>query len=608
MGGTQMGQRLGYPLGRTLKRMLKNVAALDKGIFWGFGWYTIFAAVYPFFGVILPKLLIQELVKGQQADINKVIYIVTGFFAASAIFGFGKTYIENACYPRLTALRIDYLRDMFIKLVTMDYSHTEDASFYERNGKAMEANSNNDNGMEGSYHKLFEMPAIALTMVVLMVFIGRVSPLILMGLCINAAAVIWIRYSVSKYQYSRKKDLSHSERRKKYYYNTTHDFGYGKDIRLYGFKDRILSNYNKEIQGYVGIYRQIYNKEYLLGFAGLLTLLISDALTYGILIYKTVNGMSIADFSMYLASVLSLSLAMRNLSEKAAVLIQEGQYVWDFYCFLDSDLGEKGGEKKAIEDDTLEVVFDNVSFKYPGTDKYIFKNLNFTIHKGERLAIVGINGAGKSTLVKLMTGLFDVTEGEIRINGIPLKEFDSKELFSMFSVVFQDVNIIAYSLLENVACTSEDVDREKAKAALKKAGLGDKLKELDRGLDTMMLKIIDENGTEFSGGQNQKLAIAKALYKDANMVIMDEPTAALDALAEAEIYESFSDLVKGKTAVYISHRLASTKFCDKIALFDNDGLKEYGSHEELMEAKGDYYNMFTVQGKYYNQEGEEENE
>lgn len=600
-----MNQRMGYPLGKTLKRMLDNAAVLDRVIFWDFSWYTIFAAVYPFFGVILPKLLIQELVKGQQADISRIVYIVVGFFAISEIFGFGKTYIENACYPRLTALRMGYVSDMFVKLVSMDYKYTEDASFYEENERAMDANSSNSNGMEAVYHRMFEMPAIALAMVILMIFIGRVSPIILIGLCINAAAAIWIRYSVSRYQYSRKKDLSHLERRKKYYYNTTHDFGYGKDIRLYGFKDRILSNYSKEIQGYVGIYRQIYNKEYTLGFIGLCTLLLSDALTYGILIYKVVNGMSIADFSMYLSAVLSLSIAMKDLSDKAAEIIHEGQYVWDFYCFMDSDLGENGGEKKAIENDTLEIVFDNVSFKYPGTDKYIFKNLNFTIHKGERLAIVGVNGAGKSTLVKLMTGLFDVTEGEIRINGIPLKEFDRKALFSMFSVVFQDVNVLAFSLLENVASTSENRDEEKAIEALEKAGLGDKLKELDKGLDTMMLKIIDENGTEFSGGQNQKLAIARALYKDANMVIMDEPTAALDALAEAEIYESFSSLVEGKTAVYISHRLASTKFCDKIALFDNDGLKEYGSHDELMEAKGEYYNMFTIQGKYYNQEGVE---
>ena len=236
--------------------------------------------------------------------------------------------------------------------------------------------------------------------------------------------------------------------------------------------------------------------------------------------------------------------------------------------------------------------------------KYIFKNLNFTIHKGERLAIVGINGAGKSTLVKLMVGLFDVTEGEIRINGIPIKEFDKKQLFAMFSVVFQDVNLLAFTVKENVTCSSVGIDDERVKDALTRVGLKDKIESLPNGTDQMMLKIIEEDGIELSGGESQKLSIARALYKDGNMVIMDEPTAALDALAEAEIYENFSELVKGKTSVYISHRLASTKFCDKIALFDGDGLKEYGNHEELMELQGDYYHMFFVQGKYYTEGGE----
>lgn len=270
---------------------------------------------------------------------------------------------------------------------------------------------------------------------------------------------------------------------------------------------------------------------------------------------------------------------------------------------MSKDLGEKGGERRAIANDTLEVEFKNVSFKYPNTEKYIFKNLNLKINKGEKLAIVGINGAGKSTLIKLMTGLFDVTEGEILINEIPIKEFNKKELFSMFSVVFQDINILAYTIGENVACNSDNIDENRVFTALDKVGLGEKVRGFSKGLNQMMLKIIDENGTEFSGGENQKLAIARALYEDANMVIMDEPTAALDALAEAEIYENFSELVKGKTAVYVSHRLASTKFCDNIALFDNDGLKEYGSHEELMEKRGSYYEMFTIQGKYYNEGG-----
>lgn len=173
----------------------------------------------------------------------------------------------------------------------------------------------------------------------------------------------------------------------------------------------------------------------------------------------------------------------------------------------------------------------------------------------------------------------------------------------MFSVVFQDINILSFTIKENVSSTSQSIDEKRVFESLDKVGLGDKVRAFPKGLDQMMLKIIEPDGTEFSGGESQKLAIARALYKDGNMVIMDEPTAALDALAEAEIYENFSELVKGKTAVYISHRLASTKFCDKIALFDNDGLKEYGNHDELMELRGSYYEMFMIQGKYYKEGG-----
>ena len=254
------------------------------------------------------------------------------------------------------------------------------------------------------------------------------------------------------------------------------------------------------------------------------------------------------------------------------------------------------------EGKTLEIVFDHVTFRYPGTEKNIFTDLSFTIHSGERLAVVGVNGAGKSTLVKLMTGLFAPTEGHIYLNGVDITTLKKSELYSLYSAVFQEVNVLAFTIRENVACASENVDDARVKTALDKVGLWKKVEGFENGLDQMMLKVIDENGTDFSGGERQKLSIARGLYKDAAMVIMDEPTAALDALAEAEIYENFSSLVEGKTAVYISHRLASTRFCDKIALFDADGLAEYGNHDELMEQKGKYYEMFMIQGKYYQKE------
>lgn len=294
---------------------------------------------------------------------------------------------------------------------------------------------------------------------------------------------------------------------------------------------------------------------------------------------------------------------MLTFGENVAFICNEGQYVNDFYNLMDADLKNEGGTAGKPQG-TLEIVFDHVSFHYPNSEKEVFHDLNFTIHKGESVAVVGVNGAGKSTLVKLMTGLFEPTKGHIYINGVEIREYRKKDLYDLYAAVFQDVNILAFTIRENVACRAEHVDDARVEEALDKVGLGDKVRGFEKGLDQMMLKVIDENGTDFSGGERQKLSIARGLYKDAPMVIMDEPTAALDALAEEKIYKSFSDMVKGKTALYISHRLASTKFCDKIALFDADGLKEYGTHEELMEKKGAYYKMFVIQGKYYQEQND----
>ncbi|QQY79544.1 ATP-binding cassette subfamily B protein/ATP-binding cassette subfamily C protein [Keratinibaculum paraultunense] len=599
-----MEKQIKYPFCKTINRLIKNVNEKNPKLYIYFFIYTIAAIIYPFFSILLPKLLIEQFSLGSMISLKNILRIILSFFILSSIVGFIETYIKSSCYTKITALRLDYLKDQFQKLVEMDYKYVEDASFYETYDRALEANNSNDNGVEGVYHKLFTTPAVFITSILFSIWIGRVSIWILLSLILNVVANLWIQRKVNEYEYSMKKELSRQNRRKRYYYETTHDFSFGKEIRLYNLKNRVLENYNKEIQKYIDLNKLIKKKEFALGFLGLFTLFINQAALYGILIWKVVHGMSIADFSMYLALILQLSLLLNTLIEDISFIYRESLYVHDFFKFLDTDLGEIGGEKKAIEKDTLEIEFKNVSFKYPKTDNYIFENLNFKIPKGQRLAIVGLNGAGKSTLVKLMTGLYDVDEGEILINGIPIKDFNKKELYSMFSVVFQDVNILAYTLAENVACASENIDKDRVYEVLDKVGLKNKVASFPKGLDQMMLKIIDENGTELSGGESQKLAIARALYKDGNMVIMDEPTSALDALAEAEIYKDFSELVENKTSIYISHRLSSTKFCDAIALFDKRGLIEYGTHEELMEKRGEYYKMFTIQGKYYQEGGE----
>ncbi len=594
-----------YPVWKMIKKLLANAKAQDKSLFASCALYTFTAGVFPFFAILLPKFLIDELTR-PEVSITNLIIIISVFFVVSGLFAFIRTNLGGRDYARLSALRIDYIKETFKKLVGMDYKYVEDAKFFERNNKAMEACSSNDNGVEGVYHKLYETPASVLTAAAYIIVIGLLNPILLAGLLLNALATIFISTQAHKFTYAKKEELAHLTRRKGYYYKTTYDFTYGKDIRLYDLKARVRENYLGEIKNYLSLRRMIENRKFALGFIGLATLLISDILTYGILIYKTVNGLSIADFSMYLGMIAGLTTIIVKISDNLSFIKNEGQWVHEFYEYLATDLGEKGGDLPAIKDDTLEIEFKNVSFKYPGTDKYIFKNLNMKIDKGERLAVVGINGAGKSTLVKLMTGLFDVTEGEILINGIPIKSFDKAALYSMYSVVFQDVNTLAFTIEENVACRSEGIDTDRVNIALEKVGLLKKVDAFENKTKQMMLKVIDENGTEFSGGEKQKLSIARALYENGNMVIMDEPTAALDALAEADIYNDFDSLVKGKTALYISHRLASTKFCDRIMLFDNDGIAECGTHDELMALGGKYYEMFTIQGKYYQEENANE--
>ncbi|NLV88917.1 MAG: ABC transporter ATP-binding protein [Tissierellia bacterium] len=598
-----MEKQLKYPFLKTIKKLLSNVTRQNSKLYFYFSIYTLTETIFPFFSILLPKLLIMELMLGEDARITHIVYIVLWYFVGSSIVGFIRTYVNETCYTKISYLRLNYLRDIFAKLVNLDYKYMEDPMFLAENGRALESCNTNESGVEGVYHKLFSLPAVILTVIILSVWIGSVSIWILLGLLFKLGIGIWLKRKVHSYEYEMKADIQKQERKKGYYYNTTYDFGYGKDIRIYNLKDRILANYKAEIDKFIVLKKFIANKEFILGFLGLLALLVSDGLLYGILISKVVHGMTIADFSMYLTLILQLSFSLNILGEDLSFIYRELAYAHDLFVFLEKDLGDKSGNKKAIENDTLEIEFRNVSFKYPRTDKYIFKNLNLTIPKGQRLAIVGVNGAGKSTLVKLITGLYKVDEGEILINGIPIGEFDRKELYSMFSVLFQEVNILAYTIEENVACKSSNIDRDRVWDVLDRVGLGNKVRGFKKGLSQIMLKIIDEKGVEFSGGESQKLAIARALYKDGNMVIMDEPTAALDALAEAEIYENFSELTKGKTAVYISHRLASTKFCGAIAFFDKEGLKEYGSHQELMDKKGEYYKMFTIQGKYYQEEG-----
>jgi ATP-binding cassette subfamily B protein len=249
--------------------------------------------------------------------------------------------------------------------------------------------------------------------------------------------------------------------------------------------------------------------------------------------------------------------------------------------------------------DKYKIEFKNVSFKYPGSETYALKNLNLKFKSGQRMAVVGQNGSGKTTMIKLLCRLYDPTEGEITLDGIDIKKYDCAEYMSAFAVVFQDFKLLPFSLGQNVAASAE-VDRSLAEKCLAMAGLGERLKTLPKGIDTALYNDFEEDGVEISGGEAQKIAIARALYKDAPILILDEPTAALDPIAEFEIYSKFNEMASGKTAIYISHRLSSCRFCDDIAVFHEGELVQRGSHGALARDEGGkYHELWNAQAQHY---------
>ena len=251
------------------------------------------------------------------------------------------------------------------------------------------------------------------------------------------------------------------------------------------------------------------------------------------------------------------------------------------------------------DDNEYYVEFRNVSFRYPNTDTYVLRHVNLKFKVGEKLAVVGMNGSGKTTFIKLMCRLYEPTEGEILLNGVNIKKYDYDEYMSIFSVVFQDFRLFSFSLGQNISA-SASYDREKVIECLKKAGFAKRLNSLPNDLDTLLYKDIDADGIEISGGEAQKLALARALYKNTPFIILDEPTAALDPISEYEVYSKFNEIAGTKTAIYISHRLASCHFCDKIAVFHEGNIIQIGSHEELLvDSKGKYYELWNAQAQYY---------
>lgn len=487
-----------------------------------------------------------------------------------------------------------------------DYENTEKQDFQKISGYAWRDACGGNCALEYVFEDVITTLQNALGLVTYASLMLTLHPIIFAVV----AAVAFLSYFTTRWRnvyYEKHKDKWEKEIRKKgYLQSLSRDFSRAKDIKLYaldGWLDKMMRDY----QSYILMWNKRCSLRGLWAsiFAAVMTL-IQNCTAYMVLIGLLIEGsITVGEFVFFFASVDRIAGFLQGIIGDIAKLNTRAEKIAYYREFYDYPNNFNHGEGCPLPAGPVTVELRDVWYKYDGAEDYTLKGLNLTIEAEQSLALVGMNGAGKTTLIKLICGLYAPTKGEILVGGRRIEEYNIEDYYSLISAVFQENRTIAFTILEYV--TSADLNRatarEDAIAALKSAGIYDKVMNLSNGIDTHLMKGIYDDGVEFSGGEMQKLLLARAIYKNGPLLVLDEPTAALDPIAENNLYLQYRDLTRGKTSIYISHRFASTRFCDRIVLLEDGVITEDGTHEELMEKNGQYAYMFGVQSKYY-KEGE----
>lgn len=587
-----------------LAYIYKDIYRWNKSILIIMVLYTITKAISPFVWIYAPKFMIDELLS--DGDMTYIIQLLLIAFLLSGITNYTVEYCIGALRMKMNAIRYRYIHQLSDKSLTMDYHFTEDTKTLDELRSVSRTVSNPWRGIGGIITVSFKQVGALIGLVGYIAIIGSFNLIVLLVLIITVILSYIISNKVNFYERSKRDELSKFERRSHYATNTMANFLFGKDIRTYNLKNLLIHKKKESDNGIISTSKDIEHYR-LKGFIlDSFLYLLREGLIYAYLIFAVMNEtIGLGDFVMYSVAVTGFATWLDEILKDFSFIIVQSQYVNDYKDFVDGKSSNKNYKDPVPDFSGYDIEFDNISFKYPNSDRYIFKNFSLSIKDGERLALVGINGAGKTTLVKLLTGLYEPTEGRILINGNDISTYKRDEFWKLFSVVFQDVHVYAFGVDENIAFTSDHINDSKVTEALSHAGLLSKVESLKEKQKTVMLKIMDKEGVEFSGGENQKLAMARSLYKEGKILIMDEPTSALDPLAEYDLYHRFDEMIDNRSAIYISHRLSSTRFCDVIAYIEDGTLIEYGSHEQLLNANGAYANLFNIQARYYKEHGEE---
>ncbi len=559
---------------------------------------VVIGAAVPFAEIIFLPLLINALTAPQK-DLKLILFYGAAMTVSQSVL---------ACLNSVLTIHLSKSEDLFINAskeeisclcMDIDFSLTENKKALDQIKKAREG-IDWSGGTHYVINGFFTIISNTLKMLGVITVMLVNAPLLLLVIAVLLAISAVINGKKNNIDIRNFSKLAGINRIFGYICWEMEDFRYGKDIRLYSAAGMMLEKSAQQIKRLSDYWQNINDKKFPLNILDIIIGVIRDFATYFYLGVLVVTGkITIGAFSQLLSAGGTLHSSMQAIIMGVQDIVKRSGYMYEIIKFMEYPPAMEKGDKKPGSGSEHEIEFKNVSFKYPGTDKYVLKNVSIILHSGEKLSVVGLNGAGKTTFIKLLCRLYDVTDGEILLDGVNIKEYDYEEYMKLFSVVFQDFRLLAFSAEDNILLGRED-SPEATDKLFEKVGLLGKINSLPNGKNTMMFKQFDKDGVELSGGEQQKMAIARVLYKNSPVVVLDEPTAALDPVAEYEIYRQFNDLVHGKTAVYISHRLSSCKFCDRIAVFSEGTIKELGTHDRLVHLKnGIYSEMFRAQAQYY---------
>ena len=564
----------------------------------------ILACIINVVGMLTTPMILDLLESGKSIAIfMQTISLVIGLLI---VLTGVKTYLHFYMSIPKISCRTGIIESIAEKFSITSFPNVEDEKFLKLCEKASSASNNNSKATEDIWNKIEDLVRYSFSLLIYFVILTKLKWWILLLIIGTTVLEHTINRQIVQWQYNHREEEATLFKRVMYFWRQSKDVGLGKDIRIFGMKSWLMDMFDDAIRAYEAFISKRERKYIWMNVLDLILSFLRNGVAYIYVAKLVVEGNLPASlFVLYIATIGNLTEQMLGIMDTCNTMNRysmEINVVREYFDYKEQFRFEGGIKLPDAVDGKYEIELKNVSFRYPNNDTDTLHNINLRIAPGEKVAVVGLNGAGKTTLIRIISGFYDPTEGEVLLNGINIKEFNRREYYRLFSAVFQEFSILDATINDNITLEDDATNPERVWEVISKAGLEVKVKNLPDGLNTIIGKKIYENGVLLSGGEEQRLILARALYKDAPILLLDEPTAALDPIAENDIYHKYNSMTNGKTSVFISHRLASTRFCDRILLLDKGRIIEEGTHDSLILSNGEYAKLFNVQKKYYQKE------